>query len=507
MCKRVAGFLAFLFVLQQTLAAHAGPVEQMTQLAMNPANPDLMVVRYTWGGEGELRTTDRGKSWQLLCDALLFDPIQTHSGPTAVTGDGTTIMGVFNGIWHDDGHGCAWKNDAKYDGEWIGDVTPDPTDPNITYAITSTASPMGGHKLNGLLRRDATGTWSDLGTKEEMLATKLNVVVHGNGLRFYVTAVKGQLEINDAGGTAPNYATRVSDDQGQTWKELIFGTTDGRFLIQGVDPSNPDRIVASINRVLESGPIRDADDSVLVSTDQGAHFTEYMKVAEIGGVTFAPDGRVWIGDLGNVSDSTPGAPKGLWFAPNLDQPATKLAMGDYPVQCIGYQKATDTLYACQHFWFGSVKPDDGTFTSLVKFSDVKDFVSCPGVDMAKSCEMQLCGAYCGYGHFALAPVCTAYDTPTCGIPVVQAENGGSGGSGSSAGAGGGSSISSGGGGTAASGAFDAGGMVADSGSGTAAHKSSCSCRIVGANSAGGWPPFVVASLLASVLWVRRRRRG
>jgi MYXO-CTERM domain-containing protein len=35
--------------------------------------------------------------------------------------------------------------------------------------------------------------------------------------------------------------------------------------------------------------------------------------------------------------------------------------------------------------------------------------------------MQLCGAYCGYGHFAIAPVCSVYDTPTCGGPVAEAE--------------------------------------------------------------------------------------
>jgi hypothetical protein len=510
MCKRSAGVVALCFVLHFTRLAHAGPVEQMTQLAMHPSNPDLMVVRYTWGGDGLLRTTDRGKSWQLLCDALLFDPTQTHSGPTAVTGDGTTIMGVFNGIWHDDGHGCSWQSDATYAGEWIGDVTPHPTDPNITFAVTSTASQMGEHKLNGVIRRDATGTWSDLGAKAEMLATKLYVVPLGNGLRFYVLAIKGQIEIDDAGRTAPNYVTRVSDDEGQTWKESVFGTTDGQFRIQGVDPTNPDRIIASINRVLENGPIRDADDSVLLSTDQGAHFTEYLKVAEIGGVTFAPDGRVWIGDLGNVSDSDPSAPKGVWFAPSLAQPASKLAMGDYPVQCLGYQKATDTLYACQHFWFGSVKPDDGTFTSLVKFSDVQNFVSCQGVDMAKSCEMQLCGAYCGYGHFAVAPVCTAYDTPNCGIPVVRAEDG-TGGSAAASGSSGGAGASAGGGaGTGlVSSTFDAGLMDAggNAGGGAANHKAGCSCSTAGATQAGGWAALVVACLLGSSLWVRRRRRG
>jgi MYXO-CTERM domain-containing protein len=491
--------LAFLAVLEPALVepAHAGPVEQMVQLALHPSNPDVMVVRYVWGGDGMLFTRDGGKSWQLVCDSLLFDPVRNKSGPIAIAGDGTTMMGVFNGLYHDDGHGCAWAGEPQYDGQWIGDLAPHPTDPSITFAATST----GSSKLNGVVRRDASGTWSDVGEKQELLITRLLVVSHGSGLRFYMGAVKGQITPADGGTPQPNYVTRVSDDEGQTWREYAFGVTDGTFRLQGVDPTNPDRVVASINRAEDSGqPTSAANDTVLVSDDQGSHFTEYLTLTEIGGVAFAPDGRLWIGDLGTISDSS--APKGLWFAPSLAQAPTKLAMGDYPVQCLGYQKATDTLYACQHFWFGSVAQTDGAFSSIIKFTEVQSLVACGGTDVAATCQMQLCGAWCGFSHFAETPLCRVYKTPSCGPAAADLGSGGSGGGGAGAPAAGASAdagksdagVSNGSGGQGAAGSGGSASMHASGG---------CGCATAGA---GRHQPFAVAGslLLAFLVWRRRR---
>jgi uncharacterized protein (TIGR03382 family) len=414
----VALVVWFCAVLGGVPHAAAGPVEQLVQVAIHPSDPNVMLVRYIYGGDGMLRTRDGGKSWQLACDSMQFEP-QTRSGKTVIAGDGSTWMGVLDGLWHDDAHGCGFARQAQYDGQWFGDLTNHPSDPGVMFAVTSTASPIGEHVLNGVLRRDASGVWSDFGAKEEMLATRLYVVEHDGGLRMYVSAVKGQITPDAGGMPRPNYVTRVSDDDGKTWQEFTLGVLDGTFRLEGVDPRNPDRVVATLNREPENAGDDDGDDSVLVSSDRGAHFVEYMKVSEFGGLAFAPDGRLWIGDLGAVTRS--GASAGLWFAASLDEPAVRLPMANYPVQCLGYNRMTDTLFACQHFAFGVVDKDSGTFSSLIKLTEVTDFVECSGVDSTAACEMQLCGAYCGYAHFAGAPVCSGYDTPTCGVPVADAE--------------------------------------------------------------------------------------
>jgi MYXO-CTERM domain-containing protein len=304
------------------------------------------------------------------------------------------------------------------------------------------------------------------------------VVKHGSGKRFYVSGVKFYPTMDDAGSAPSIYVTRVSDDDGATWTEYVYGPAPGTFHMQGVDPTNPDRILASINIVEDLGLPRDQmNDSVIVSSDGGKTWTPYLTLTEIGGVAFAPDGRVFIGDLGGIGGE-PMPPRGLWMAPNLDTAPTKLPNSDYPVQCLGYQAATDTLYACQHFWFGTVDTMDGTFTTKMNLADVPSMVACDGVDMAATCMTQLCGAYCGIGHFAQAPVCTAYDTPICG--PLAADN------------------------------FKAAGS---GGTGTAGMKAphvknpthGCCAVAPGAHRPGTWPLGVVAAL-AAVLAHRRRRR-
>jgi hypothetical protein len=421
------GYRGYVLALAVTLCAlfgfvplaSAGPVEQLVQLAIHPRDPNTMLVRYVNGGGGMLRTHDGGQTWRLACDAMQLDP-QTRSGTSVIAGDGSTWMGVFDGLWHDDTHDCGWQRESTYDGEWFGDLINHPTDPDVLFAVTSTASPIGEHKLNGVLRRDASGTWSDFGVKEEMLVTRLVVASHGDGLRMYVSAIKGQTVDEDGGTPRPNYFVRVSDDSGATWQEFPVPDVGGTFRLQGVDPTNGDRLLASVNRYSDSAG--GGEDSVLVSSDRGEHFVEYMTLAEIGGVAFAPDGRVWIGDAGDAFRGQ-AAPGGLWFAPSLDASASRLPMADYPVQCLAYNHANDTLYACQHWSFGTVDRESGAYRSLLTLRDVQDFVQCSGVDSAAACETQLCGAYCGFGHFGGAPICQVYDTPTCGKAVAMSERG------------------------------------------------------------------------------------
>jgi hypothetical protein len=499
--------------------AHAGPPEQLTQVAIHPSDPQRMVVRYFNGGDGEFVTTDGGKSWKLLCDSLFITDPTIKSGPTVISNDGTTSMGIFTGLWHDDGHSCGWSSEPKYDGQFVGGLALDPTDPDITYAVTSS-----GGKDNGILRRDKSGTWSDLGTKEGVLLSDISVVAKGSGRRFYAAGVRGEIIPTDGGLPESNYVIRVTDDDGATWTENVYGGTHGIFHVQGVDPTNPDRILASIERAGDAGTPAETADSVLVSSDQGKTFKPYLTITEIGGVAFAPDGRVWIGDAGNALDST--QPKGLYFAPSLDKPATKLSMGDYPVQCLDYVPSTNALYACQYTTFGAVDTKSGAFTTSLDVRTVAGFVDCSGVDMAAVCQTQLCNAYCGLGHFAQAPVCCAYDTFSCGPAAAQnvvavcpatgtggaAGAGGAGGSTSSAGA-------SGGGGTSGtSGASNAGragndgathndaGVESDGGAVRKTSSGSSSSCNVTRHRAGDDRPIAVLALALAALGVARRKR-
>lgn len=481
---------------------------------MHPGDPNVMAVRYENGGGGALITTDGGKTWKLLCNALLFDPVQTRKETLVIANDGTTLVGAFTGLWQDDGHACAWSSVPAYDGRWIAGFATDPIDPNVTYAVTSS-----GAQMNGMLRRDSSGKWSDFGTKDDILITELRVVPHAGGRRYYVAAARGVVTLIDGGLPVANYVIRVSDDDGAHWTEHVYGGTDGALHLEGVDPTNPDRIIVAIERAEDLLAPARTTDSVLVSSDQGATFEDYLTITEIGGVAFAPDGRAWIGDGGAVLD--PKQALGLWFAPNLSMPATKLSTVKYPVQCLGYRESTDTLYACQQTTFGTVDKVDGAFTTLFDFRTVTSFVGCPGVDMAATCETQLCGAYCGIGHYAQAPVCCAYGTLTCGpaaspaavCPIRDAGTDGADGAtdasderdgGSGGISAGGAPSASGAAGNAAGGVDDGGGGRGGGPAASAGQDGGC-CAIAGRTSSGSSSAKAIA-LVASALVLRRRRR-
>jgi hypothetical protein len=408
---RIAAAVVAGFSLAGT--AHAGPVEQLVEVAMQPGDPDVMAVRYQNGGGGLFITRNGGRTWQLQCGSAMFGTMRTSGGPFVITGDGVITMGVFSGLLEDDAHGCGFRSEPAYDGLWVSSLAVDPNDSAVAYGVTSS-----GGKLNGMVRRDSGGAWSDLGTREDLLIADVHVVPHGTGVRFYENVRKTASSGPDGGTSGPIDVIRVSDDGGTTWREHPYGATDGTLHIEAIDPTNPDRLVIAIERA-EDGLLSPnlTKDSVLVSSDEGTTFTDYLAVTEIGGVAFAPDGRLWIGDSGDPFDST--LPGGLWSAPSLDASPSPLPEANYPVQCLGYQSATGTVYACQKWKFGAVDAASGAFRPVLDVTKVASFVDCAGVDTAAVCETQLCGAYCGAGHFAQAPVCCAYDTAACGPKAAE----------------------------------------------------------------------------------------
>lgn len=392
--------------------ASAGPVERLVQLAVHPTNPKAMVLRYENGRGGLLYSDDAGRSFRMLCTAAI-DPAMQGAGTTAIAGDGRVLMGLFDGMWQDDGHGCDWRRLPAFQGRWLTDIVADPADPMVTFAITSNSGPGAA---NGISRRDASGQWSDLGSREDLFISSLLVANSADGTRFYESGWRNGPMPADGGAAEQALLVRASTDRGMTWRESAYKVSEnnGPPRLEAVDPRNADRIVASVER-------NGAPDSVIVSQDRGASFVEYLKVSELGGIAFAPDGRLWIGESASTSNAD--ASKGLWFASSLDSAPTKIA--DYGVECLRYQPESETLYACQAFSFGTADPSTGAFEQRFKFTTMKDFVTCGGIDMPATCKDQLCREYCGPGHFAQAGVCCAYDEPLCGPSVAESEGTGS----------------------------------------------------------------------------------
>ena len=495
----VLGLFA-LMLAHHPSVVRAGPVEQLIQLDLHPANPDVMVLRYENGGDGLLYSRDGGKTFRMLC-ASAIDSMLRRSGPIRVAGDGVVFMGVFEGLWQDDGRGCGWSKDAGLDGRWVTDIARHPMEPEVMFAVTSNGDEGAA---NGMWRRAADGTWSELGTREDILLNRLHVASIAGGLRFYAGALVIPMAPADGGVPQPQYSIRVSEDDGETWQEHSVEVPPGGSVAMrliGIDPTDPDRLAVLMDRP-------DAEDVVMVSTDQGATFGEYLTIGDFGGIAFAPDGRVWIADRGSSTNLAEDAPKGLWAASTLESPAALLA-SDYGVQCLGYHAPSETLYACQKFLFGKVDVTDGTFTTVFDFRTTEGFVVCDGMDMPATCETQFCGAFCGPGHFAQAPLCAAYDAPACGPCADMLEAPGcllgsstAGSSGSAAGTGATSSTAGSGAGASGGAPPRAGAPPAGGDRVPASDSGGCACSLTGnERSSAGW---AVAAVL--IMLLRRRRR-
>ena len=146
---------------------------------------------------------------------------------------------------------------------------------------------------------------------------------------------------------------------------------------------------------------------MLISRDGGATFRTLLTLADFGGAAFTPEGRLWIGDGGNIFDRD--APQGLWVATDT---GTQLQhVGDARTTCLAYHPGSHTLFACQTQSIGRIRVEDGSYEALMRSQAAQEFVQCDGVDLPAACEMQLCGAYCGMGHFPQAPLCRAYTGP------------------------------------------------------------------------------------------------
>lgn len=399
----VVGITSALICMAFPAPANAGPIEEFAQILIHPGEPGTLAVRYVNDG-GFLYSTDAGAHFGLGCGSMIA-PGERTSGGSAITTDGSILYASSHGLWQGTHGGCDWGPAVGVEGQVVRDLIAHPGKPDWMLAVTWNGDPAT--MPNALWVRSPDGVWSVMGSTTDALLNRVRVAVRPSGAaRFYVGGQRGLRKASD-GSDETNYLIRVSDDDGQTWIEHDFDMDIGTdiFRIEAVDPQQPDRILASIDR--KNG----MEDSYLISDDQGATFTEYAIVTELGGVAVAPDGRVWLGDRGDSSRST--SPRGVWTAPSLAAPPVVLTAA-MQIGCLTYDASADQLLACSRYSLGRIDLASGAFAPMLTFASHDAFLQCEDKDTVAVCKTQLCSGYCGPGHFASAPLCTAYHDPYCG---------------------------------------------------------------------------------------------
>lgn len=498
----ITAFAAWSLLLATT--AHADPPESLTQITPRGDGSQVVALASEHGAKGLMYSHDGGKTFAALCRSMLSaegvdsdgEPETLHPSrfnPSIITHDGHFIVGSIEGLWIDDGHGCNWQLIDELRGEYVSALTFDPTDPEVIYGVVATY--QGD---NGLLRIDRDRRVERIGTTDHaQYFSMAAAALPGGGVRIYSLTLVGSdivlieddgsvtvLDVGDGGyplddaglpirgaTSRSRYDIRYTDDFGATWtKHELEPTVASGTRIVGVDPTEPDRIL--IAQGFYGGPesaMSWEPDVLLVSTDAGATLRPWLEVAEIGAVSIAPDGTVFVGEHGE-SNSSDG--HGLWRADSLASEAEKIA--DYEVWCLNARE--DRLEVCTRFDWGTADPETGAFTEEFSVTTFDAIHTCEGVDSVAVCRDDLCSGQCK--HWRESPVCSEQYPECLGQDALS---------------------------MAPTTTPDAG-TIADAGTGSS-KPSSCSCRTLGRASSSPLGSTSIAAALAALLCVRRTRRA
>ncbi|WP_437694195.1 WD40/YVTN/BNR-like repeat-containing protein [Sorangium sp. So ce176] len=439
---------AFVALSASTPALANGRYPAAGQILVDPSDPDHIVVRATYG---VLTTRDGGARWSWICEAAIGysgfeDPMMV------VTGDGSILAGLFDGLsaTHDDG--CQWAlAEGGLAQRYVVDLSIDRAAP--AGALLLVSSVMGDDAILSQVweSKDDGRTWTQAGA--DLPSTFLGVTLDSapsDPRRIYVS---GRWN-----GPTFQGIVRRSDDRGATWEDFDVPGSDDRNLpyLGAVDPVDPDIVYVR----------RDGDgaDALLVSNDGGATWREVFQATSLLGLALSPDGT----KIAAGSDMD-----GLWIAPTATLEFTRI--GDLGVRCLTW--TAQGLFACAD------EALDG-FTAGVSTDEGKTFSPLMTLD-------RLCGPppACG-GESSTGETCPALWPATARFVGAAGRCG----AGVPSGAAAGSGTSAGGG---EAGGAAAGGAEPSAGGG-------CSCEAAGGGRAGA---FLSCMLAAGGALLRARRRG
>jgi hypothetical protein len=378
-------------------SAWAGPPE-LFRSVVAPPDADSLAIYYEYGGGGFYFSRDAGKRFELLCSSA----IETDLADGQVWGmlerpDGRMNLGLFSGMLLSDPDKCKWTRIAQFEGRWVSDIVRDPENADVSYAITSS-----GEGDNAMYRNDGkSDDWMRIGEAKPDFLTRLHIVKTASGVRMYQSAVMPA----PSSQQKPRYYVRVSDDRGQSWMEHDFGETDGSLRLMAVDPTDPDRIVAVVQR-----PLAMQADDILVSPKRGepGSFKKIGQAMNLVGVAFASDGALFYGDNDQASPAL--------FKLDKDASEPRMLSNAYKVSCLRYDPGQQRLYVCRDWQFGTADVNTGAFSVLADMRSSEHFAGCPDEQAtATQCEVQFRMNYCGPGHYEDAPICRFYkDATTAG---------------------------------------------------------------------------------------------
>jgi hypothetical protein len=256
------------------------PASTAVALSTNVADPDLVVVRATYG---LLISRDDGASWRWLCESALGVPSVSVEDPSvALTASDALVVGHEDGLAVSHDVGCDFACvEGPLAGQAIVDLAVRADDPHAVVALASSyvfgdAGPAYDTRVWQSL--DDGASWAQLGVPlDPAVAVTTIDVAPTDPQRLYVSGTRGY-------GSSRTASLFVSANGGASWTErpLPFdAATEVQVFIGAIDPTSADRVY-----LRSSGVSR-----LFVSSDAGRSFQIPLTLTgPMLGFAIAPDG-------------------------------------------------------------------------------------------------------------------------------------------------------------------------------------------------------------------------
>ena len=360
MAGSVLGLLAW---LPGPALAH-GRFPRLGQIVSHPTSPETVVVRGTFG---LVISSDNGGQWRWICLPVMG--VALNEDPTtAILHGGHIVAATFDGLVRSDPTGCNWSypTPALTD-VYVIDQAVHPTDFARAWIVTS-----DGLRENSVFRTiDSGASWEPTSPPIGAILFETIVVARTDPDRLYVSgAIPPTM-------TMPRQAFVFrSDDAGASWEQIAFplGASDRNVYLLGVDPNDPDRILARVRG--------ESEERLVESTDGGEAWSQRLTISDIAAFAWSENGAtVYVGGV-----------EGSGLQRSTDGARTFSQVGTWETSCVGF-RGTET-WLCGNdpidgFALGRLTDEDSV-EPLMRLSDVSELVSCEADDdTTLVCEPEL----------------------------------------------------------------------------------------------------------------------
>ncbi len=245
------------------------------QLVVDPADPQHMVVRTTFG---LLVTRDEGNTWGWVCEEVIGYAQMTDPS-LLVLRNGNILAGLADGFHWSGDDGCSWNRVDGENSEAIVDLVLDPAS-NAALALVQRSDPKDVRvvQFDGDSVRDV-----GMSLGGDFYPTTIEVA-GGDPKRLYASGLGED-------GTSLFFR---SEDRGENWERIEIPLRPGLPpYISAVDPTDPSRVYVRLDGAM--------DDALLVSDDSGDTFEEKLSFAgDMLGFALSPDGsQIAVGGPGD----------------------------------------------------------------------------------------------------------------------------------------------------------------------------------------------------------------